>query len=241
MSTLKRVLTGGLVVLAALTMIAGMAMMVAYRFDSSSYTYSLVKHGMTGFDFMGFDRNGVIFGSNFEWAVVLGGIICWLAFLAAIAVLVLGIVSMINKSAGFHKTVLIVGTVLLGVFSFLYMLLGVITSVINITSYNYEVLTEAYIPFMLIVNFMVPALILFKVLPDGGKKERIEGSSVAGECDVIYAEDDYTAATPSVQSAPKNTVVEQRNKIEVLKQYKELLDMGVISQEEFDAKKAELL
>lgn len=239
MSTLKRVLTGGLVVLAALTMIGGMAMMVAYRFDT--YNYSLVKDGMSGFDFMAFDVNRSIYGSSFEWAVVLGGIICWFAFLAAIAVLVLGIVSMVSKSASFHKTVLIVGTILLGVFSFLYMLLGVATSVISSVAYDYEEFTEAHIPFLLIVNFMVPALILFKVLPDGGKKGRVKGSSVAGECEVIYAEDDYAAATPSVQSAPQNTVMEQRKKIEVLKQYKELLDMGVITQEEFDAKKAELL
>ena len=51
--------------------------------------------------------------------------------------------------------------------------------------------------------------------------------------------DDYrTAATPPVQTI--NNIV-TKSPAEQLKEFKELLDMGIITQEEFDAKKKQLL
>lgn len=44
-----------------------------------------------------------------------------------------------------------------------------------------------------------------------------------------------------IKSAPTGGVVQQISPAEELKKFKELLDMGVITQEEFDAKKKELL
>lgn len=41
--------------------------------------------------------------------------------------------------------------------------------------------------------------------------------------------------------APKEKIVEKTDNIEEIKKYKELLDMGAITQEEFDAKKKEIL
>lgn len=41
--------------------------------------------------------------------------------------------------------------------------------------------------------------------------------------------------------APKKEIVEKTSNIEEIKKYKELLDMGAITQEEFDAKKKQLL
>ena len=44
-----------------------------------------------------------------------------------------------------------------------------------------------------------------------------------------------------VKSAPSNGFVQQTSPAEELKKFKELLDMGIITQEEFDAKKKQLL
>ena len=44
-----------------------------------------------------------------------------------------------------------------------------------------------------------------------------------------------------IKSAPAGGVIQQISPAEELKKFKELLDMGVITQEEFDAKKKELL
>ena len=44
-----------------------------------------------------------------------------------------------------------------------------------------------------------------------------------------------------VQPNDKSGFTEQANNIEMLKKYKELLDIGAITQEEFDKKKQELL
>lgn len=50
--------------------------------------------------------------------------------------------------------------------------------------------------------------------------------------------DDGTAPAPSAPSAPSKSV---SNTAEELKKFKELLDQGVITEEEFQAKKAQLL
>ena len=50
--------------------------------------------------------------------------------------------------------------------------------------------------------------------------------------------DDGTAPTPSASSTPSKSV---SNTAEELKNFKELLDQGVITEEEFQAKKAQLL
>ena len=47
--------------------------------------------------------------------------------------------------------------------------------------------------------------------------------------------------TKRPQRAPQATVVQQASAADELKKFKELLDMGVITQEEFDAKKKQLL
>lgn len=52
---------------------------------------------------------------------------------------------------------------------------------------------------------------------------------------------DATDADIEKNKLPQGTVIQQASAAEELKKFKELLDMGVISQEEFDAKKKQLL
>ena len=44
-----------------------------------------------------------------------------------------------------------------------------------------------------------------------------------------------------IKNSPNGNAVQQLSPVEELKKYKELLDLGAISQEEFDLKKKELL
>lgn len=44
-----------------------------------------------------------------------------------------------------------------------------------------------------------------------------------------------------LKNAPQGTVIQQASGADELKKFKELLDMGVITQEEFDAKKKQIL
>lgn len=57
--------------------------------------------------------------------------------------------------------------------------------------------------------------------------------------DVKKAFDEYVSK--EIESPSEKTVVQEVSPADELKKFKELLDMGVISQEEFDAKKKQLL
>ncbi len=58
-----------------------------------------------------------------------------------------------------------------------------------------------------------------------------------GSKDLVDATDEDIKRIKS----PQGTVIQQTSDADELKKFKELLDMGVISQEEFDAKKKQIL
>lgn len=65
---------------------------------------------------------------------------------------------------------------------------------------------------------------------------------VSPEPPAQFNTDNMTGNSPNMQqSAPSQPMSEEMKNTEILKKYKELLDIGAISQEEFDKKKKDLL
>lgn len=171
-----------------------------------------VAYPLNGFFFMGKYVHYVD-----DWLAILGktySIIHMLYGLVGIVFVVIAFFLFNSKNSKKINLVFVIGGL---VFSTLYMVLGIIFACL------YEVSTDAYGQFILVALCFAAYFICNAILNDNPL-----GGIVS-------------SASSQNQNAPLKTVKQEKSSIDLLMEYKKLLDAGIISQEEFDAKKKELL
>ena len=218
--------------------------------------YGISTVADTGFSVMGF-RTFFIEDEGFEWATTLMGVFAILQLVVAVAALVLSVLALLvfkGKTAyGICKSFIIT------CFCFLiwYMIEGIVYSSIA-GGYYIGLTTLAYVPLIFGVLLFVAYFVCVKMLPEKPLRKQA-GADGAGQAAPYGAQQQYAvpaqpqqygmpaqpqSAVPA-QPAPAPSVstvgAEMAECAKLLVKYKELLDQGVITQEEFDTLKAELL
>ena len=229
MKILKKYLPGALVIAMALTIVIGY-FNVFYRLEVSFLGVTKSEQ-VNGYSLLGFKN--VFVDEDLSGLSIVFSIIAWLIYVVALGALAIGIVDMVKENKAIRKLTSLIAPIVLVSVGLVYMILAIVC-----VSVNQERLVESgiagystgstlgYLPFIFEVVFGAAAIVMGILLP------KLENRASA-----------KTQARPAttVAATVTNAYDEEKDKIQMLKQYKELLDMGVISQEEFDAKKAELL
>lgn len=163
-----------------------------------------------------------ILSSSYDWGAVVCGVVNLLILLSGVAALVMAIYTLVNfnKPPKFNLVII----VLAGVTSTMYMIEGAVFASIVKSTYNPifsdYIHTVSFVP-MILQAFLVVAYVL---------------------CNIFIPEKSAKNASSSANApAATNEVQQTANKVTILKQYKELLDSGVITQEEFDEQKKKWL
>ena len=176
-----------------------------------------------GFTLLSFNSDFILV-SAYNWGAIVCGVIDLLILLSGIVALILAAYSFvkINKESRFSLAIIIIAMVT----SFLYMIEGIVF--VSICKETYTTLLTKYLHTVSFVPFILQTVLLATYIA----------------CNkLIKCADDVTQPHQNAtRTSPVSSDIHQAsNKIELLKQYKELLDNGVITQEEFDAKKKEWL
>lgn len=222
MKILKKYLPGALVIAMALTIVIGY-FNTFYRLEMPFVTQSIQ---VNGYSLLGFKN--AVFDDNLS---IVYCILAWLIYVVALGALAIGIVDMVKESKAIRKLTSLIAPIVLVSVGLVYMILAIVGVSVN---QEYLVRNElvatgstlGYLPFIFEVVFGAAAIVMGILLP------KLENRASAKP---------QARSATTVAATVTNDYDEQKDKIQMLKQYKELLDMGVITQEEFDAKKAELL
>lgn len=234
----------------------------------SYYEYGMSTFADTGFSVMGF-RTFFIEDGGFEWATTLMGVFAILQLVVAVAALVLSVLALFVFKGKTAYSICKSFVVTCFCFLIWYMIEGIVYSSIA-GGYYIGLTTLAYVPLIFGVLLFVAYFVCVKMLPEKPLRKQ-EGADGAGQAAPFGAQQQYAApaqqygapaqqygaqpqqygmpaqpqsAVPA-QPAPAPSVstvgAEMAECAKLLVKYKELLDQGVITQEEFDTLKAELL
>lgn len=208
------------------------------------YGYYLTENGFT---LMGFQS--YIIQDSFVWAISLIGAFAILQLLVAIATLVLSVLALLVFKGKTSYTICKAFVSTCFAFLIWYMIEGIVYILIAGGS------MLAYVPLifgvLLFVAFFVcaqkvPEKLLRRSVPYGAYGQPYyaqQGQYVAGQ---PVQQPYYGAPVPPQQEAPQpapqpSVADGMEEKVKLLTQYKQLLDSGVLTQEEFDKLKAETL
>ena len=218
----KRLAMYACLVAFAVVCILMLAFSTIYMSDDITQYYKVKPDN--GFKWMSFKSN-MLGGSTWDVAKVPIAIlsIAQLVFgLSAVATVVSNFVS--NKDDS-NKKIIIAGLVSLT----LYALEGIIVRSVYVDEMKMlddYILTASYIPLIIGVILLVAYCAVIKYMPEEISAETSSGTIPA-------------TVTANVKNAP--IALSESEKIESLAKYRNLLEQGVITQEEFDAKKKQLL
>ena len=208
-----------IILLGALLLVSLAIPLITATFDS----IGAIKYSDTGFKMLGFKFSlPAIDDNEFIIAILLLGFFAYLQLFLSLAIITIGIIEFFIKNEKLDKTAFIL--MIAGIsLSFWYMIEGIIYSTMYQSMvWKTTASTSTWIAFLLCALSFI-AYILCKYLI---KEEYI-----------------LPADHPNSNLNKNNTAMVRNsiNNITLLKQYKELLDEGVITQEEFDEKKKTLI
>ena len=231
--------------------------------------YGISTVADTGFSVMGF-WTFFIEDGGFEWATTLMGVFAILQLVVAVAALVLSVLALFVFKGKTAYSICKSFIITCFCFLCWYMIEGIVYSSIA-GGYYIGLTTLAYVPLIFGVLLFVAYFVCVKMLPEKPlrKQEGADGAGQAAPygaqpqyaapaqpqqygapAQQYGAQPQYAApaqqpAAPAQQPAPAPSVstvgAEMAECAKLLVKYKELLDQGVITQEEFDTLKAELL
>ena len=176
-----------------------------------------------GFTLLSFESDFILVKS-YNWGAIVCGVINLLILLSGIVALILIAYSFvkINLETRCPLAVIIIAMVT----SFLYLVEGI--AFLSICKETYTQLLTKYLHTVSFVPFILQTVLLIAYI-------------VCNKF-VKCADNEKPPQPIGAKTSTVNSDINQAaNKIELLKQYKELFDSGVITQEEFDAKKKEWL
>lgn len=182
----------------------------------------------TGFSLFDFSFDEMRGASGAEASII--GILSIFQLLVSLATMVFAVITVIFFEDGAAKKLTMGLSIACLVFTFLYMLIGIIACSIYTTYYiasmEFPTSTIAYLGFIfaaLLFTGYIVCGIFIKERTVSDKTEKVE----------------IVSETPAARTAEH--INSAKDIAESLKQYKELLDSGIITQEEFDEKKNEIL
>ena len=198
-----------------------------------------LKVSENGFDMFGFkSKNFFTKDSNLDWVPYMMGPVCILSCIIGVITMVFGGLSVFYKKYEIAAKKLMIASL---VFSFLYMVVGIIGLCVfngkagaEVKEYTY---TSAFVPFIFSVIFTAAYFVSQKKVPDKyvyGVRNEADGE--APEKNEAKSEVDATYSAPTAGAK-----MSEERKVELMAKYSQLLKDGVITQEEFDAKKKEIL
>lgn len=191
--------------------------------------YLLKNFNNSGFSFMGFS-SFLLEDGNWDWAIILLGMFSIMFLLVGIAGIMLSVLHMFNiiKTSKSITNFVIIEIVCM----FLYMVFGiVITAIANSVStyyFDYEsgFKTVAFVPLIIGTIFTVA----YFIAPQAINKFMIASTN-----------DNLQKTQTPNKIHNTNTKIANIDITVELKKYKELLDSDIITKEDFDKKKAQLL
>ncbi len=189
--------------------------------------------GESGFSFFSFNSEMIQLRS-YQWAIVLIGILNIVFVVIGIIMLILQIKNYLHKKQSGKAIIVFTGVV-----SLLYMILGITYTLINNTMYSTIYFkTAAFWPAIIFVVFFA-AYIFFS------KRKVNEYSEFASKRENMPERDipqeQGTKKTMGIPISQQCNLDSDMKKIEVIKAYNDLLGSGIITQEEYERKKKELL
>ena len=198
--------------------------------------FSLIKVDLpyypseNGFDMLSFESDYI--SGDYKWGATMLGVCSVLELVFACIAICLSIFNFVKtKESKAINTGIVGGAIAVAV---LYLVEGIVFKAVlgsTVSGLKEYLSTVAFVPMIIIGVFVVA---YFLVAPIVGASSLGNENVENGEAIVVKKE-----KVSSVVRSNQQTVEAQS--IENLKKYKDLLDMGVITQEEFEAKKKELL
>ncbi|MBR1890934.1 MAG: SHOCT domain-containing protein [Clostridia bacterium] len=226
--TVKNLALSIVIVVFGLTLLLGLsaALVECVVFFDNSSTYMIISYAKSiqgmenGFDLLAFNSKTECMNTDENmWIVKCVSFSSFFQWIISVIIIICGVICSLQnskKARGFSIAFMTVGLI----FSVVYMVLGIIYSNIFRTAYNYPysksfiVYTKAWIPFVLCLIIYVTYFILKGILKD---------------------------KATVVDEIVKDASSDENHEIETLIKYKDLLDKGIITEEEFAKKKRKIL
>lgn len=220
------------IALCAISLTSALFMLVALAFPLVKtnggfygYDYYLFPHAENGFQLL--DFKSLYMEGDYAFGSIIIGITSYLQLLSAVSLMALSVVSFFIPSNKMYK---ICGIISIGVgvfFALTYMIFGIVYSaIINALFYEKLFYTLSYIPFIITSAFLAGYIVCGKLLSDKSLLNNENGQNKT-----------ISAGGKEIDCGADR----EADKIELLKKYKDLLDCGVITNEEFEDKKSKLL
>ena len=227
--TKKNILCGVSLFIAIMTLVALAFPVIVI--EAKIYGTSLGKLSESGFDFLSFESR--IF--DYDWAITLVGVLCLVQLIISIVLIGLNAISIFyfdeDKAFKFSMLTIIICFIL----NLMYLIEGCV-AVSTFHNSNYYTLT--YVAFILNILFTF-AYIGFIYYT---KKVDLENRN---NFKYMQKQNNIAKITNNTNSYIENSsgvnIDKESSNIDMLKKYKQLLDEGIITQEEFDKKKDKLL
>lgn len=218
---LQKLIYCGLSIVAALFTI--IALSYPLIVNTGYGNFSFVTTSENGFDLLRFYSDIFLW----DWAITLVGILCLFQLLVSIAIILLNVFSFFKCSENNVKKISLCSIIICFILNIMYMIEGIIIAATFGNSYAYYTLT--YIAFIVNFGFTSGYYIFYYY----DKKIFVSSDSVIK----VFPQ---VSNTYNSFEVIKNSETEKEN-IELLIKYKELLDKGIITQDEFNEKKKEFL
>lgn len=216
---IKEYVLGGIALFIALFTLIGMAFNLTQMQNFKEYEKdSRYRYHENGFTMLGFKSD--LIGEGYDWANALLGVFNLfhlLACIVAIGLVVLSFLACKNKKKVFNIVAIAIGIF----FSLLYLIEGAVFSSMLKDEYRVKFDTVSFVPFIIVAVFAIAYIAVAKlwVINENEETKEVRG------------------AVPTVTAEP----AEKKIDVVQIKQLKELLDMGAITQEEYDEQKREIL
>lgn len=213
--------------------VIGLFALLTFCFAIVYISYFGYAYRISGFTFL-FSGGELVYYSG---AFVILIILFWIMFIVALATLAAGIIMGINGFTGKsimkfdneRKNLFILGIPALGL-AVLYLIFGIIT-VASLNKYMSGLAKTASFWPLIIQLILVGGLVFFNYF--------VEGTGTAAKA---AAAKPQTQPQTQTQTQSKGIpFVKKQDPVEEIKRYKELLDAGAITEEEYEKKKKELL
>lgn len=171
--SLKKAVSSGIAFFASLMLLFALCYSLVVG-EKSTYLYGyylgtevIVESGFTMLKF-----SSELITKSYQWGAILIGLLCLLQLLASLALIVGNILSFLLMPQKTNKIITLVSVVVSTVFSFLYMIEGIVFAAICSDTMSGTYITFAYLPFIFAVLITVAYFVCFGVIKekDGAQK-----------------------------------------------------------------------
>lgn len=201
-------------------------------FDRGKYNMS-----MTGFGFLSSSNLSVFseFAPEYASAGTGLGFICWITFLSGTAALIVGVLTMFMTNDRLMKKIRLITIIVCLIILLIYMICGIVlvsemkkAILKELAEDLFSVKISSFVPFMLCSIFAI-AYFVYPIIAKSKIESDVETDGLSPKSNVRQS------------GAPAKSHSSTMEKITLLKEYKILLDSGIITEEEFNEKKKEIL